>query len=261
MAAQPQPDVNDRLVRMKNARVEHHPPPEPDWIDESSPVPEPEEGPAAWWRRAEPGRLVERWLPGGLPARTRRKLSVAVVIGLALGTAVAVALLLSSTGGREPPSALPAAQATPSPADPESVPNEAPIVVSVVGRVVRPGLVSLPGGARVDDALRAAGGPQPGVDLASLNLARKLTDGEQVAVGVPAAEPAPTAPGVPDKVDLNSATLAQLDTLPGVGSVTAQRILAWRTQHGHFARVDQLRDIDGIGPARFAQLKNLVVVR
>jgi competence protein ComEA len=262
--AQRQPDVNDRLVRMKDARAEHHAPADTDqdWIDESSPGPEPEEAPSPWWRRAEPGRLVERWLPGGLPARSRRKLSVAVVIGLALGTVVAVALLVPSHGGHEPSSVLPAAQPTPDSAEPEPTRNEASIVVSVVGRVVRPGLVSLPDGSRVNDALRAAGGAQPGVDLAGLNLARKLTDGEQISVGVPAAaEPGPAAPGAPEKVDLNSATLTQLDTLPGVGSVTAQRILDWRSKHGHFTRVDQLRDIDGIGPSKFNQLKDLVVVR
>jgi competence protein ComEA len=256
------PDVNDRLERMKSAKGEHHPSTEPDWIDETSPVPEPEEGTSPWWRRAEPGRLVERWLPGGLPARSRRKWSVAVVIGLALGTAVTVAVLLSSTGSREPPSALPVAKAAlPDSADPEPPHTEPPIVVSVVGRVLHPGLVTLPGGSRVDDAVRAAGGPQPGVDLTGLNLARRLTDGEQVSVGVPAAEPAPAVAGMPEKVDLNSATLTQLDTLPGVGSVTAQRILDWRGKHGHFTRIDQLRDIDGIGPARFGQLKDLVVVR
>jgi competence protein ComEA len=259
--AQPQPDANDRLVRMKSARAEPHPSTDQDWIDDTSPVPEQEEDTTPWWRRAEPGRLVERWLPGGIPVKSRRKLSVAVVIGLALGTVVAVAVLLSSSGGREPPPTLPVAKATPSPDEPASTRAEAPIVVCVVGRVVRPGLVSLPDGSRVDDAVRAAGGPQPGADLTGLNLARKLTDGEQISVGVPAAEPGPTAPGTPEKVDLNSASLAQLDTLPGVGSVTAQRILDWRTRHGRFTRVDQLRDIDGIGPSRFGQLKDLVVVR
>jgi competence protein ComEA len=137
-------------------------------------------------------------------------------------------------------------------------------VVSVVGRVVRPGLVTLPDGARVADALQAAGGPAPGVDVSGLNIARRLTDGEQIYVGVPAppeALPGPASGGTPEKVDLNTASVAQLDTLPGVGAVTAQRIVDWRSQHGRFTKVEQLREIDGIGPAKYGQLKDLVVAR
>jgi competence protein ComEA len=143
-------------------------------------------------------------------------------------------------------------------------------VISVVGRVARPGLVTLPDGARVADALEATGGPARGAHLGGLNLARRLSDGEQIYVGVatpPNAEPAGSGgsggsgrPGT-EPVDLNSASVAALDTLPGVGPVTAQRILDWRTQHGRFDSVDQLRDVDGIGPTRFARLKDLVVAR
>jgi len=151
------------------------------------------------------------------------------------------------------------------------------LVVSVSGRVAHPGVVRVPDGARVTDVLSAAGGAQPGVDLSGLNLARRVVDGEQIAVGVP---PAPDAtgrpPGAPDspgsagagaastgpaaKVDLNTATVAQLDTLHGVGPVTAQHIVDWRTRNGRFARVDQLREIDGIGERRFQQLRDLVTV-
>lgn len=144
------------------------------------------------------------------------------------------------------------------------------LVVAVTGRVRRPGVVTLPAGARVIDALRAAGGPLPGADLAMLNLARKLTDGELVVVGVPGAvAPAgqPTAGGGPvgaggpqSPIDLNTATLAQLDTLPGVGPVLAQRIIDWRTEHGRFASVDQLADVPGIGESRLSQLRDLVRV-
>ncbi|WP_433556242.1 ComEA family DNA-binding protein [Pseudonocardia xinjiangensis] len=169
----------------------------------------------------------------------------------------------------------------PAPAAPTTgsttVPAE-PLVVSVSGRVVRPGLVEVPAGSRVADALAAAGGPVPGTDLAGLNLARRVVDGEQVAVGVPPAPDAlpgaaggaggpappgsgPAAPGrPPGKLDLNSATPEQLDALPGVGPVTAQRILEWRTRHGRFARVEQLREIEGIGERRFGQLRELVTV-
>jgi competence protein ComEA len=120
----------------------------------------------------------------------------------------------------------------------------------------------------VIDALRAAGGPLPGADLQTLNLARKLTDGELVAVGVPGPAPAAGADpggaggagGPTGPVDLNTATLAELDTLPGVGPVLAQRILDWRTAHGQFASVDQLADVPGIGESRMAQLRDLVRV-
>ena len=124
----------------------------------------------------------------------------------------------------------------------------APLVVAVAGRVVRPGLVRVPAGARVADVLEAAGGPLPGTDLAGVNLARRVSDGEQVAVGVPGAtgrrvrrrRPAagdpPAGPAAPaGPLDLNAATVEQLDALPGVGPVTAQRIVEWRTRNGRFA--------------------------
>jgi competence protein ComEA len=153
------------------------------------------------------------------------------------------------------------------------------LVVSVAGRVARPGVVRVPDGARVADVLAAAGGARPGVDLSGLNLARRVVDGEQIAVGVP---PAPDAAGQPPsggaagngsgaaagpgaagpaaKIDLNTASVAQLDTLPGVGPVTAQHIVEWRSRNGRFARVEQLREIDGIGERRFQRLRELVTV-
>ena len=140
------------------------------------------------------------------------------------------------------------------------------IVISVVGRVARPGLIHLPDGARVAEALGAVGGALPGTDLMGLNLARRLSDGEQLPVGVapppeqPATAQVPSASGPRQVVDLNTATLAQLDALPGVGTVTAQRILDWRAAHGRFTSVEQLRDVSGIGPARLAQLQHLVRV-
>jgi competence protein ComEA len=139
-------------------------------------------------------------------------------------------------------------------------------VVSVSGKVARPGLVEVPAGARVADVLEAVGGALPGTDLTGLNLARKISDGEQVPVGVAAPEAAvagadPTAGAAPGgKVDLNAATVQQLDTLPGVGPVMAQRILDWRTRNGRFARVEQLRDVEGIGERRFSQLRELVTI-
>jgi competence protein ComEA len=144
------------------------------------------------------------------------------------------------------------------------------VVVDVAGKVRHPGLYRLPVGSRVDDAIRAAGGARPGVRLDGLNLAAKLVDGQQVAVGV---APAPNAGGdgtgagatgsdgpAGGPVNLNTAGLDQLQTLPGVGPVLAQHILDWRTQHGSFSSVDQLDDVTGIGDVKFAALKSLVTV-
>ncbi|QRY50689.1 ComEA family DNA-binding protein [Mycolicibacterium septicum] len=154
------------------------------------------------------------------------------------------------------------------------------VVVSVVGLVHKPGLVTLQPGARIADALDAAGGPLDGADLIGLNMARKVGDGEQIVVGIdpPAGQPAtmgssvagdsaaaaqPGAPaaasGAPSgPVDLNTATVEDLDALPGVGPVTAEAIVAWRAAHGRFDSVDQLGDVDGIGPARLEKLRELV---
>jgi competence protein ComEA len=148
-------------------------------------------------------------------------------------------------------------------------------VVSVSGKVRSPGLVEVPAGARVADALAAAGGALPGTDLTQLNLARRVNDGEQVAVGVPAAPdaapaagptgsagaPAAGGPSAPTaRLDLNAASADQLDGLPGIGPVTVQRILEWRARNGRFSQVEQLREIEGIGERRFAQLRELVTV-
>jgi competence protein ComEA len=143
------------------------------------------------------------------------------------------------------------------------------VVVAVAGKVRKPGLVRLPPGSRVADALTAAGGAEPGVDVSMLNLARKVVDGELILVGV-AASPGAGVPVVPPVggaaatagglVNLNTATLADLDTLPGVGPVLAQRILDARTAQGGFQAVSDLRKVSGIGDARYDQLKDLVTV-
>ncbi len=146
----------------------------------------------------------------------------------------------------------------------------AELVVSVVGQVVRGGLVRLPPGSRVADALAAAGGPNPGTDTLGLNLAQKVNDGDQIVVGGPpgTGPPAPET-GTPaatgaqptgGKLDLNRATEQELDSLPGVGPVTAKAIVAWRSSNGRFTDVEQLGEVDGIGPGRLAKLRELVAV-
>lgn len=137
------------------------------------------------------------------------------------------------------------------------------VTVDVAGKVRRPGIVVLDAGARVTDALEAAGGAQRGVDLTPLNLARVLVDGEQIVVGV-AAPPAAAGAGAPSApgpagasgplVNLNTATQAELEGLPGVGPVTATAILTWRDQHGGFSRIEELLEVDGIGDKTLARL-------
>lgn len=144
------------------------------------------------------------------------------------------------------------------------------VVVDVAGKVRRPGIATLPAGSRVVDALEAAGGARRGVNLTALNMARVLVDGEQILVGVPppagVAAPAASAPGEAASgapaslVNLNSADQAELETLPGVGPVTAGAILAWRTDNGAFASVDELLEVSGIGDATLAEIAPFVTI-
>ncbi|MGK5113339.1 MULTISPECIES: ComEA family DNA-binding protein [unclassified Geodermatophilus] len=159
--------------------------------------------------------------------------------------------------------ATPSASTPASPSVGEVADASATVVVSVVGLVARPGLVTLPEGARVADALAAAGGLLPDADAASVNLAAVVADGQQIAVGVPGATPgtgAAAGPAGTGLVDLNRATTADLDALPGIGPVLAQRIVDHRDQQGPFRSVEQLDDVPGIGPAIFAELAELVTV-
>lgn len=133
----------------------------------------------------------------------------------------------------------------------------AQLVVDVSGRVRRPGIVTLPPGSRVHEAIQAAGGFKGRVDTAGLNLARVLADGEQVVVGAP---PASSGTAETAAVNLNSADLVALDSLPGVGPVTAEAIVSWREENGPFRSVDDLLDVKGIGEATLAELRELVTV-
>lgn len=220
---------------------------------------------------ARPLSRTPKWLSRFLPKGPRgvrwdpgRPAALAVAVVAVLAVITTVLLVWRDRPSREiaPELSHSAGLAAPPTTTPPTT-TGARLVVSVVGRVTRPGLVTLTEGARVADAVQAAGGAHPGVDLNGLNLARRLTDGEQVHVGIPPpVEQAQDSQGIPSggtaKVSLNTANLAALDALPGVGPVTAQRIVQWRTKHGRFTSIDQLREIEGIGESRLARLRELV---
>ncbi|MDT4947986.1 MAG: competence protein ComEA [Pseudonocardiales bacterium] len=237
-----------------------------------------------WWQR----------LAARVPVRLDPGRRAAVAVGLAvLVAAVATGVWLMSARPRA--MAVSAAAPTvpgssplirsggstgPSPTGRVSSPGSvssspAVVVVDVAGKVRHPGLYRLTVGSRVDDALKAAGGPLAGVDLSSLNLAAKVVDGQQIAVGlagagggVGGAGGAPPGGGgsaggggaAGALVNLNTASLDQLETLPGVGPVLGQHILDWRTAHGSFTTIDQLRDVTGIGDVKFANLRPQVTI-
>lgn len=242
-------------------------------------------------------RVLE--LPSTL-ALGRYTVSRQAVIGVVLVVAVAVAMLggryvlardeatpepVSVEQGEGAPDAdlatAPGEGALPSGgvATPSSGATPTKVTVHVAGQVRRPGVVTLPAGSRVSTALEEAGGETAKADLSGVNLARPLVDGEQVVVPEPgevpvaAAPPAggaeapadPAAPGAPAgeagaPVNLNTADLAALETLPGVGPVLAQRILDWRTEHGQFTAVEELGEVSGVGEKTFAQLAPKVTV-
>lgn len=194
------------------------------------------------------GVLLAWWLLAQRPSTT----ALAEPVGVAAGTA---------------PAGEPAApgQAADPQAAPVAATEEADVVVDVAGKVRRPGIVTLPAGSRVHEAIEAAGGLRGDVDTTSLNLARTLTDGEQVLVGVEPVVAAPAASGSASAapgavVDLNTATSEQLQELPGVGPVTAGAIVDWRTENGGFAAVEDLLQVTGIGEKTLATLRDLVTV-
>jgi competence protein ComEA len=246
----------------------------------------------------DPNSLLPRWVPdgstqhdGGWLAKVRADPGRAGAIALAAIAAIAV-LVTVFTLMREQPAPVVSAKLPPvdmaatasrgpSPG-PSTRPNQ-PVVVSVVGLVHTPGLVTLAPGARIADALKAAGGSTDGADTIGLNMARQVDDGEQIVVGIapvkgqPAVlgssvSPGSAAPGTPSTtsaptkgastapINLNTATVEQLDTLPGVGPVRAAAIVAWRNANGKFTSVDQLGEVDGIGPGRLEKLRPLVRV-
>jgi competence protein ComEA len=198
----------------------------------------------------------------------RQRVAVALLaLAALLGAGVVWARATPRLAGQGP--VAPADQTLPraAPDSPSATGPRDRVAVHVAGRVRRPGLVRLPAGSRVHDAIRAAGGVTAGADLDAVNLARRLTDGEQVFVPGPGDPPPPPPPGAGPTsgaapsapLDLNTATLEQLDALPGVGEVTAGRIIAYRSAHP-FSAVDELLEVPGIGQRRFEQLKDLVTV-
>ncbi|MCV7396222.1 ComEA family DNA-binding protein [Mycobacterium paraseoulense] len=241
--------------------------------------------------------LLPRWLPAASPdrdwlARLRADPGRSGAIGLAIVAVLAVLVTVFTllrdrpapvVSAKLPPVEKASTAAPKSSASPGPSPDR-PVVVSVVGLVHSPGLVTLAPGARVADALQAAGGAATGADTVGLNMARPLGDGEQIVVGLapvpgqpaalgssvasgstPTSKPprtgaGPAKPRVDDVVDLNTATVQDLDGLPGVGPVTAAAIVAWRQANGKFTSVDQLAEVDGIGPARLEKLRALVRV-
>ncbi len=132
------------------------------------------------------------------------------------------------------------------------------VVVDIGGRVKHPGVYTLPTGSRAIDAVKAAGGALPGTDLTTINQAQRLEDGEQIVVGLEQGSPTTGSATHLGKVNLNSASNQELDALPGIGPVLASRIVTWRKEHGRFKSVEDLRQVSGVGDAKFADLRPLV---
>ncbi|HEX4745702.1 MAG TPA: ComEA family DNA-binding protein [Gaiellaceae bacterium] len=195
-----------------------------------------------------------------MPIAVSRSTAI-VTICVALAVLVLVGQRLAQVGAAHEPEQVAA------PLEPVAEsPTRSLLVVHVVGEVRRPGLYRLPDGARIADAVRRAGGARREADLAALNLAAPLVDGVQVSVpgrappetGAASTPSAGAESGPSGPISLSSATVEELDTLPGVGPVTAQKIVDYRAEHGPFASVDDLDAVPGIGPTRIEQLRELV---
>lgn len=221
-----------------------------------------------------------RWTAGRHFTRTHAVV-VAIVLTLAVGfTGWSMLRARDHAVGTDVPITMdPASTDAPESSEPPvEEPSEAApamIAIHVVGEVAEPGVVELPEGARVGEAVEAAGGLTSEAVPGRLNLAQRLNDGEQVFVSASVDPPSEVVPAggasgggsrsAPDEqtggqVNLNTATAEQLETLPGVGPATAEAILAWRQANGRFTRIEELQEVDGIGPKTFARLKSLVTV-
>lgn len=217
-----------------------------------------------------PGRHASRRLSvGPLQLGPVHLTVVAVVAAMAVGIASWAVIRDQAEPVPVPEVAsAPAPLTSVSPSSSSAASADVEVTVDVAGKVRRPGIAVLPPGSRVVDALAAAGGARGGVDLTSLNLARQLVDGEQILVGV--AVPAGvagtlgatgTTPGdTGPLVNINTADPLTLESLPGVGPVTAAAIVGWRTDNGSFTSVDELLEVDGIGDATLAELAPHVTI-
>lgn len=247
-------------------------PPVPAEPAEDAPAPG---GPPAQSTRAAP-RLWER-----LPLWVRLRCGMELRTVLALAVVLCAALVLAAHhfwSGRpqtvRAPEARPPAHSgdsgTPELSDSSGAPTGGAggggrkLVIDVAGKVREPGVYRLPAGSRVEDALARAGGVRPGTDVQALNRARLLVDGEQITAGGPPGPASATGAGAGaaapsgSPVSLNTATAEQLETLPGVGPVLAQHLIEFRERNGGFASVSQLREVNGIGDRRFADLRSQV---
>ncbi|MFD0865606.1 helix-hairpin-helix domain-containing protein [Tessaracoccus lubricantis] len=249
------PGPGDRFLSQPRARDEHR-----GWSKD--PQADPPTSPLAAPQSPDPQPSRER------PRLTLKHLVVVAVL-LLCGVGVAVAALGRSAATEVPLKPVTVSAAPPPPSPPPPV---VMLRVHVAGAVVEPGVVSLPEGTIVQDAILAAGGLAPDADPAALNLAAQVTDGMQIVIGtvgepkgeVVGAEPpaAGTAggSGAGGLVNLNTATTAELEALPGIGPVTAGAIIAWREESGPFSAVEDLQEISGIGPKTFQKLQPLVTV-
>jgi competence protein ComEA len=233
-------------------------------------------------RQEEPQPVAEERASAlaGVPARvmefTREHL-VTVIVVLLVGvvwTAYSLLQVRTTPADAAPrvEAGSPASAAPPVPSATSVAAPSTQLRVHVIGAVVHPGVVVLPDGARIADAITAAGGLKPTAAIGELNLAQKVVDGTQVKIGTRAHPGGWIRDGTASssegsggggggdaaKVSLNRATLQQLDSLPGIGPVTAQKILDWRTAHGRFTAVTELQEVDGIGPKTYADLADLV---
>lgn len=202
--------------------------------------------------------------PDDAPAVTSRRIDAAhvrVLITIAVAAGVLLTWWLLSERPRTSTPDPVSLSADTSPSASASPSGE--LVIDVVGKVKRPGIVTLPAGSRVYDAVAEAGGVRGKVDASTLNMARVLTDGEQILVGVepvagPPAAGSAVVSGGSARISLGTATLEQLDTLPGIGPVTAQAILDHRSEHGPFTSVDDLLDVKGIGEKTLSDIRDQV---
>lgn len=198
--------------------------------------------------------------------------SLLVLVGAGLLIAVILLVLNWPRGGAAPSAVAPSILGPTATSNPLGSPTPSTsstrVVVDVAGAVRHPGVRRLPAGSRIIDALHAAGGPTRHADTTSLNLAQLLTDGEQILVPVaqhvggtpPASASTPSSGSAGTLVNINTASVEELDGLPGIGPVLAQAIVDYRTQNGPFTSLDQLMDVSGIGDATYADLQSLVTL-